>query len=72
MCRALNYFVHFLAFVPAISGCVSISTFTSLVGVPTGIASFAVGLKTGAIVAGIKKYKSVIKKRKKSMTKLCC
>ena len=36
MCRSLNYIEHFI-FVSAISGCVSISTFASLVGVPLGI-----------------------------------
>ena len=31
VCRALNYFEHFLLFVPAVSECVLISAFTSLV-----------------------------------------
>ena len=37
--------------------------FTSLVGAPVGIASSAVGLKVCAIIAVIKKYKSIIKKK---------
>ena len=37
--------------------------FTSLVDVPVGIASSAVGLKVCAIIAVIKKYKSIIKKK---------
>ena len=45
MCRALNYFEHFLIFVSAVGGCVSISVFTSLTSVPVGITSSAVGLK---------------------------
>ena len=53
----MNYFEHFLVFVSAVSGCVSISAFASLVGVPISIASSAVGLKMCAITAGIKKYK---------------
>ena len=53
----MNYFEHFLVFVSAVSGCVSISAFASLVGVPISIASSAVGLKMCAIIAGIKKYK---------------
>ena len=55
----------FLFFISAISGCVSISAFASLVGVPESIANAAVGLKICAITAGIKKYKSTIKKKKK-------
>ena len=48
-----------------ITGCDSISAFVSLVCVPVGITSSAVELKICAITAGIKKYKSVIKKKKK-------
>ena len=49
--------------------CVSIFAFASLVCVPVGITSSAVGLKICAINAGIKKYKSIIKKRRRSMMK---
>ena len=63
--RALNYSEHFLFFVSAVSGCIRIFAFASLVGGPVGIASFAVGLKICAITVGIKKYKSIIKKKKK-------
>ena len=35
-CRGLNYFENFLVFISAASGCVSISTFASLVGAPVG------------------------------------
>ena len=45
ICRALNKFEHFLVFVSAVNGCVSISTFSSLVIVSTDIASSAVELK---------------------------
>ena len=37
-------------------GCVSTSTFASLVGIPIGITSFAVGWKIYAINVRIKKY----------------
>ena len=57
VCRILYYFEHFLIFASTISGCVSICTFDSLVGVPVGIASFTVGLKICAIIARIKNYK---------------
>ena len=58
-----NYFEHFLIFISVVSGCVSISTFTSLVCVPVGIASSAAELKICVIMAGNKKYKSIIKKK---------
>ena len=41
------------------------SGFASLVGFPIGITSSAIGLKTCAITAGIKKFKSIIRKGKK-------
>ena len=65
VCRALNYFEHFLAFVSAASGCVSISTFPSLVVFSEGIANPALGLKICVITAGIKRYQSVINKNSK-------
>ena len=68
VCRALSYFEHFLVFVSAVSDCVSISAFSSLVSV-AAIASSALALRICAITAGIKKYKSDIKKnRKKSQS----
>ena len=50
----------FLAFV--VTKCVSISSFASLVGISVAIAGSAVELKICAITAGIKMYKSIIKK----------
>lgn len=44
-----------LILVSAITGCVSVSVFASLVGIPASIASFAVELKICAKTAGIKK-----------------
>ena len=62
----LNYAVHFLILVSAIAGFGPISAFASLVGIPIGITSSAVGLNIFAITAGIKKYKSIIKKKKET------
>ena len=56
-CKCLKYVEHLLILVSTLTGCVSISTFTSLVCVPVGIASSIVGIKICAITAGIKKYK---------------
>ena len=64
VCRVLNYIDHSLIVISTITGCVSISVFASLVGIPIGITSSATGLKVCVITAGIKKYKSIIKKKK--------
>ena len=69
VCTTLNYIEHFLILGSTITGCVSISDFASIVGIPTTIASSAFGLKICAITATIKKYKSIIKKKKKKHDK---
>ena len=70
MSRALNYFDHFLVFVSDANGCVSISTFASLVGVPVSILSSAAGLKMSATTGAIKKYNSNIKKKRQKHDKI--
>ena len=55
VCTTLNYIEHFLILVSAVTGCVSISAFPSLVGIPIVITSSAVGLKICVITAAIKK-----------------
>ena len=67
---SLNYIEHFLILASTITGCISISAFTSLIGIPVGITSSAIGLKICAIAAGIKKYKSIHKKKKKKHDKI--
>ena len=52
-----------------ITGCISIYDFVSLLGIIIGIASSNIGLKICAITAGIRKYKSIIKKKKKKHDK---
>ena len=64
-CTTLNYIDHFLILDSTITGCVSISAFATLVGIPIGITSPAIKLKISAMTAGIKKYKSIIKKKQK-------
>ena len=44
--------------------------FVSLIGIPIRITSSAIGLKICAISAAIKKYKSIIKKKKKKQDKI--
>ena len=64
VCTTLNYIEHFLILASAINGCISISSFASLLDIAIGITSSAIGLKIYKIVAGIKTYKSIIKKKK--------
>ena len=64
-CRALTYIEHFLFFASAVSGCVSISAFASLVDAPVGTASSAARLNVSATVTGIKKFKPIIEKTRK-------
>ena len=70
VCRGSNYIDHSLIVISTITGCVSISAFASLVGTPIGIASSTKGLKICLITAGIKKYKSIINKKKKRHDKI--
>ena len=66
----LNFIEHIFILASAITGCLSISAFTSIVGIPLEITSSAIGSKICAITAGIKKYKSIIKKKKKKHNKI--
>ena len=84
-CIMLNYIDHLFILVFAVTGCifisafasllgipigVFISAFASLLGIPIGIESSAIGLETCAITAVIKKYKSIIEKTKKKHDKM--
>ena len=66
----LNFIEHIFILASAITGCLSISAFTSIVGIPLEITSSAIGSKICAITAGIKKYKSIIMKKKKKHNKI--
>ena len=66
----LNNIDHLFTVIFTITGCISISAFTSLVGVPIVMTSSAIGLKVCAITVRIKKYKSIIKKKRKKHDKI--
>ena len=70
ICATVNYIENVLILVSLIIGCIAISVFVCLLVIPTGITSSAIGLKICAITAGIKKYKSIIKKKKKKHDKI--
>ena len=62
VCSVLNYIGHLFIVISTNTWCVSISVFASLVVIPIGVTSSAIGLIICAITTGIKKYKSIIKK----------
>ena len=66
----MNYIDHLLIVICTITGRVSISAFASLVCILIGITVSAIGLKICPITAGIKKDKSIIKKKKKKHDKM--
>ena len=70
VCTTLNYVEHFLISASMITGCISISAFASLIGIPIAITSSAIGLKVCAIAGRIKKYKAIIRKKKKNHDKI--
>ena len=72
VCASLNHFKDFLFLASAITGCISISSFASLISSPIRVTDSIKGLKTCAIAAGIKRYKSIVKKRKTNMIKQYC
>ena len=61
VCTVLNYIEQWLILVSAITGCISISAFSSLFGIPISIPSSAAGLKICVITLGVQNHKSIIK-----------
>ena len=61
--KCLNYVEYLLILASTVTGCVSFSVLASLVCVPVGITSSAVGEKLCVTTAGIIMYKSIMKKR---------
>ena len=60
----MNDIDYLLIIISTITRCVSIFAFASLVGIPISIASLKIGLKICVRTAGMKKYKSINKKKK--------
>ena len=61
----LKYIENASILVFAVTECTSFFAFVSLDNISTGIMSAAIGLNVCAIIARIKNYKSVMKKKKK-------
>ena len=70
VCATVNNIERFFILDSAITGRISISTFASLLRNPIGITSSAIRLKICAIVAVIKKCKSIIKKKIKKRNEI--
>ena len=70
VCTTLNYIREFLILASTITGCISIFNFASLIGILIGIMSSTIGLKICTITVRIKKYKSIIKKKKNNHDKI--
>ena len=64
VCTTLNYIEHFLVLDSVVTGCISISVFVFLLGIPIGITSSVIRLKICAITSRIKKFKPIINKNK--------
>ena len=54
--RVFNYIEHLLILISMVTGRGFISDFASLIGIPIGITSSAIGLNICVLTAGIKKY----------------
>ena len=63
VCMTLNYVEYLLILASVVTGCLFISAFASLAGVPAGIVSSAATIKICVATAGIKNYKSIFKKK---------
>ena len=70
MCTTLYCVKNLNIFASKVTGCVYIPAFASLAGIPVGIVSSASTKQTCIVIAGIKKYKSIIKKKRKKHAKI--
>ena len=70
LCTTLTYIELFLILASAVTECNSISASPSLFGIPIKVTSSAIEKKNYAVATRIKKYKSMIKKKKKKHDKI--
>ena len=63
----MKYFEHILAYVSATLDFVSIFEFASLIGVPVGLGSSAVGIKIFEITAELKSISQLARKKKSTI-----
>ena len=70
VCKTLNYIDHFLILAFVVTECISKSVFASLLGITVRIRTSAIGFKIFTITTGIRKYKSMINKKKTKHDKI--
>ena len=70
VCTNWKYIEHFLILASPVTGCISISAFASVLGIPIGITSSSIELSIFTIPVGVKMYKQIIKKKKKKHGKM--
>ena len=70
VCTNLHFTEHFLILASAITGYISIFAIASFIGIPKWITISAIKLKICPVAAGIKKYMSIIKNKKKKHDKI--
>ena len=63
VCTTLNQIEYFLILASAVTACVSISVFVSLLGISIGIKSLVMRLKIFEITLGIRRYRSIIEQK---------
>ena len=66
----MNYIEQLLILISTITGCVSILAFAFVVGMPIGITTSTIAVKICVITTGIKRYKSINKKKRKKHDKI--
>ena len=54
VCKILNYTEHLFILASTVTGCISISAFASLVGIPVSIASSSIGIKICVLLQELK------------------
>ena len=69
-CATLSYLENLLVLASVVTRCLLMSAFASLLGIPMGITSSTIRLKIFTIATGIKKCKSITKKKKKKHDKI--
>ena len=65
ICTTVNYIEHFLTLIFAVTVCISISAFASLVNISKGTMNSTTELNICEMFARVKRYKSIIKTKKK-------
>ena len=70
VCTTLNYNQQFFILASTITAYILLSDFAPLLGILIGVMSSAIGLTVCAIAAGIKNYKTIIKKNNKKVNKI--